>query len=1574
MQGERDGQTLLSPPPSMLTDETTRNDNNSATSSSSHNSSTELAYLPIGCSVSAKYRGAFCSAQVKAIEKQVKLKVTLLDSGDTITISEEQIVHSVPLRIGNTVTIRLTSSNRRQSNDSNSNHHYSRSGLAAFINQTNPDEKQGTIKQIIDNSIYTVVFNDGDEKSLRRSSLCLQGIRLYQTQYGQQKILEEIPTSTSPPPSVPPPSSSSSLVTSTDTTNTNANDITSIVAVKRHGNSDQQAFPALVLKRKALADYMWVRSFVDGREYIVHTRDDVQPYHNNPDIQALCRSTSKQATQACEKFIKYNQIPAVWHKRKKKQDKSNDRNAQSDDESTSESDSSSSESEDDDEIDEETTEEKDSFVAQLFAFMDDRVQNYDLDLHRLFKIVRMLGGYNKVTKNDQWSKVHIKMGLPDEISSENGRSIEHAYKKYLFAYEDLTKKLGSMNAPSAYLGGRTSLGSDSRRSLIRVRQQQQEEEKNQKKITKSKPSPASVKQRSRKSNESRPSTDSKQTSLSTKKSALKSSTTSTRKGPNKIKPANILSSSTSESESESESETSDNESNHSSTSVYNKTKPKPISSTAQKKPTISSSAIPKKINQLSSSSSSSTNTTTTTKTEVKKTSTTTKQIISSTNDSKQSKLTITIPITKSKTSQSTNSTTVSSIRKPNVTSSTKDEKKKPSEIKSIPIKTESKTISSPITKKTLISTSKTSQITKINQQQKQSSNEPIKSTTVNKTPSSILPFKPKTTQSHTSTNNNNNNKEKSGITKPTSSSSSVESRPIKPTKINSSSIKTNSQDRSSSAPVKKTKPITHEENLAKPISSASSMKIPKISSNNDSIKKSTASIDKIPKKQLAKETTAKVSKTQDNTPSNKPINDQQTKAHTPSPTRPTLPEPIKKPILRDLSPLPVTPASPSPSPPPPLTTTSISSISDEPITPTILPVSFSATQSVSSSNETTPEVKLIETPLIFQPTLITTKESNENEVLPLNPNKRPHSDENAESICISSTISEIDEQLSPSKRARRSISSQESIETFSSIDQPSLIDYISANRNTQLTYEDISINDILLVTWGIQGTKQYPARCIEKNDEKKELLVHYTGWNSRHDEWIKLDRVIERKDSTNANTLFQQRPRRTSQINTVRQHLDSTNSSNSIEQNNPPQITNSLIVDISSSSTIIDDDEQNKVSKTITIEIHKIEESDIDDNSQGQSEIWNHVETISSTEDDALSYSSITRTNQSDLNRLPIEETTNIRESISATNNENILSTTQSEFEPVDEKDNEPESTRDDDQIQPLIPKRRQSRATSSNNKIDSALNIKTEEIEETPPSTSEIVEQPHQYPLHVKEETIDSSSICQQSFQTPLLPPSSLVIEQILPSTNILTSPPAPATSNRRASVRQQKRRSLRESNTAKDLSVSTKKKTKLDIGNLINTDIGTDYITNIDQTSTRSNSTEQQLTESTTTKRCRPPGRRGGKKSVNQQEYENEDYHSNSPSNITMRQQLKDMFKHRPSRYNFLDLNNNLTGDERITHLKDRMRECQKVFFNLKSALVKIEKQRRIFLRKQKPILTTTATIIQTTTTEILGTTTCT
>lgn len=55
--------------------------------------------------------------------------------------------------------------------------------------------------------------------------------------------------------------------------------------------------------------------------------------------------------------------------------------------------------------DEEQSEQKDYFVAQLYKFMDDRdtpmndspsIANIDLDLYKLFMIVKKNGGYNKV--------------------------------------------------------------------------------------------------------------------------------------------------------------------------------------------------------------------------------------------------------------------------------------------------------------------------------------------------------------------------------------------------------------------------------------------------------------------------------------------------------------------------------------------------------------------------------------------------------------------------------------------------------------------------------------------------------------------------------------------------------------------------------------------------------------------------------------------------------------------------------------------------------------------------------------------------------------------------------------------------------------------------------------------------------------------------------------------------------------------------------------------------------------------------------------------------------------------------
>jgi hypothetical protein len=81
--------------------------------------------------------------------------------------------------------------------------------------------------------------------------------------------------------------------------------------------------------------------------------------------------------------------------------------------------------------------------------------------------------------------------------------------------------------------------------------------------------------------------------------------------------------------------------------------------------------------------------------------------------------------------------------------------------------------------------------------------------------------------------------------------------------------------------------------------------------------------------------------------------------------------------------------------------------------------------------------------------------------------------------------------------------------------------------------------------------------------------------------------------------------------------------------------------------------------------------------------VLNHVETISSTKDNAVSYSSSTiRPNQSDSNRLSNNGISSTRRSIS----DNILQS-HNQFELTDENDH-------------VIPKRRQSRATSSNTKV----------------------------------------------------------------------------------------------------------------------------------------------------------------------------------------------------------------------------------------------------------------------------------
>jgi len=89
-------------------------------------------------------------------------------------------------------------------------------------------------------------------------------------------------------------------------------------------------------------------------------------------------------------------------------------------------------------MEEDTREEKDRFVAELFKFMEERdtpinkvpvVNNKDLDLYKLYKIVTAKGGYNKVTNSTQWKPVTVKMGLGSLPSTATINNIKMSYKK-----------------------------------------------------------------------------------------------------------------------------------------------------------------------------------------------------------------------------------------------------------------------------------------------------------------------------------------------------------------------------------------------------------------------------------------------------------------------------------------------------------------------------------------------------------------------------------------------------------------------------------------------------------------------------------------------------------------------------------------------------------------------------------------------------------------------------------------------------------------------------------------------------------------------------------------------------------------------------------------------------------------------------------------------------------------------------------------------------------------------------------------------------------------------------------------
>ncbi|XP_075699539.1 AT-rich interactive domain-containing protein 4A isoform X2 [Rhinoderma darwinii] len=390
----------------------------------------EPAYLTVGTDVSAKYRGAFCEAKIKTVKRLVKVKVTLKQDHSTQLVQDDQV--KGPLRVGATVEMKA------------------------------PDgsPQEAVISKLTDASWYTVVFDDGDERTLRRTSLCLKGER----HFAESETLDQLPL-TNPEhfgtPVIGKKSNrgrrSSHPMTEDEKEESSSEEEDD--DLKRIGDellgkvvnvtciSTNECYIALVIspscseETSVKRDQCLVRSFVDAKFYSV-ARKDLEELEINALI-SLC--PSKPGVMDATTFLQSRTIPCSW-----KMDISDImESSSSDDEEDGDADASDGERHKDEDDEAEPEEEadpveRDNFLQQLYKFMEDRgtpinkppVLGYkDLKLFKLFRLVYQQGGCDNIESGAVWKQIYMDLGIPI-LNSAASYNVKTAYKKYLYGFEE----------------------------------------------------------------------------------------------------------------------------------------------------------------------------------------------------------------------------------------------------------------------------------------------------------------------------------------------------------------------------------------------------------------------------------------------------------------------------------------------------------------------------------------------------------------------------------------------------------------------------------------------------------------------------------------------------------------------------------------------------------------------------------------------------------------------------------------------------------------------------------------------------------------------------------------------------------------------------------------------------------------------------------------------------------------------------------------------------------------------------------------------------------------------------------
>ncbi|NXJ16267.1 ARI4A protein, partial [Odontophorus gujanensis] len=394
----------------------------------------EPAYLTVGTDVSAKYRGAFCEAKIKTVKRLVKVKVVVLKGDNSTQLVQDDQVKG-PLRVG------------------------------AMVETKMPDGsfQEAVISKLTDASWYTVVFDDGDERTLRRTSLCLKGER----HFAESETLDQLPLTnpehfgtpvigkksnrgrrSSLPITEDEKEEESSEEEDEDKRRLNDELLGKVVNVTCNSEKADW-YPALVVSPSCnddvtvKKDQCLVRSFADSKFYSV-ARKDIK------ELDALnlpkSESSPKKGLQEASTFLSTKVVPRNW-----KMDISEIMESSSSDEedgAAAETDEEEIKREEKNEEvmpeEELDPEERDNFLQQLYKFMEDRgtpinkppVLGYkDLNLFKLFRLVYQQGGCDNIESGAVWKQIYMDLGIPI-LNSAASYNVKTAYRKYLYGFEE----------------------------------------------------------------------------------------------------------------------------------------------------------------------------------------------------------------------------------------------------------------------------------------------------------------------------------------------------------------------------------------------------------------------------------------------------------------------------------------------------------------------------------------------------------------------------------------------------------------------------------------------------------------------------------------------------------------------------------------------------------------------------------------------------------------------------------------------------------------------------------------------------------------------------------------------------------------------------------------------------------------------------------------------------------------------------------------------------------------------------------------------------------------------------------